>query len=72
MPYHNQEVYILNEQLMTYTLTEVAKLTGISRSTLYRDIEEGRLVGFRSGKVIRYNSQQIKDYIELRSGDKNE
>ncbi len=44
-------------------LSEVSQQTSLSRSTLYREIEAGRLKVVKIGKAVRVTDQSLKDYI---------
>lgn len=49
-------------------LTEVSQQTSLSRSTLYREIDAGRLKVVKIGKSVRVTDQSLRDYISsLRS-----
>ena len=49
-------------------LTEISARTGLSRSTLYREINtesnpQGRLKIVRSGRAVRVREQDLADFI---------
>jgi excisionase family DNA binding protein len=44
-------------------LTEVSQLTSLSRSTLYREIDSGRLKVVKIGKSVRVTDQSLRNYI---------
>lgn len=50
-------------------LTEVSLQTSLSRSTLYREIDAGRLKVVKIGKSVRVTDQSLRDYISSLSGD---
>jgi excisionase family DNA binding protein len=44
-------------------LSEVSHQTSLSRSTLYREIDAGRLKIVKIGKSVRVTDQALRDYI---------
>ena len=46
------------------SLTEVGERTALSRSTLYREIESGRLTAVKIGKSVRVTDSELRRYIE--------
>lgn len=48
-------------------LAEVSLQTSLSRSTLYREIEAGRLKVVKIGKSVRVTDQSLRDYISALS-----
>ena len=46
------------------SLTEVSERTALSRSTLYREIDAGRLVALKIGKSVRITDKELRRYIE--------
>jgi excisionase family DNA binding protein len=44
-------------------LSEVSQQTSLSRSTLYREIDAGRLKIVKIGKSVRVTDQALRDYI---------
>ena len=46
------------------SLTEVGERTALSRSTLYREIEAGRLTAVKIGKSVRVTDSELRRYIE--------
>ena len=46
------------------SLTEVSERTALSRSTLYREIDAGRLVALKIGKSVRITDRELRRYIE--------
>ena len=46
------------------SLTEVGERTALSRSTLYREIEAGRLMAVKIGKSVRITDSELRRYIE--------
>ena len=50
-----------------YTVTEAAPLVGMSRSSLYRAIQDGTKVAYRvmPNGVIRFAQQDIDDTLKL-------
>lgn len=52
---------------------EAAKLLRVSKRTLLREIQDGKLQAFRVGKAIRIKREALNAYIEnqmIRPGDK--
>ncbi|MDA2996719.1 MAG: helix-turn-helix domain-containing protein [Actinomycetota bacterium] len=49
-------------------LTEVSLHTSLSRSTLYREIDAGRLKVVKIGKSVRVTDESLRDYILSLSG----
>lgn len=43
---------------------EAAKFLGITPRTLYRFIDEGQIVGYRFGRVIRLKQDDVDAFIE--------
>lgn len=46
------------------SLSEVGERTALSRSTLYREIEAGRLSAVKIGKSVRVTDSELRRYIE--------
>lgn len=46
------------------SLNEVSERTALSRSTLYREIEGGRLIAVKIGKSVRVTDIELRRYIE--------
>jgi excisionase family DNA binding protein len=46
------------------SLNEVSERTALSRSTIYREIESGRLVAVKIGKSVRVTDSELRRYIE--------
>jgi len=42
---------------------EVAKLLRISKRTLLREVEAGKLEAFKVGKSLRFTREAVEDYI---------
>ena len=53
-----------------YTVTEVADYLHVSRSTVYRLIEDGSLRGTRIGQALRFTPDNIRELIALGSVDR--
>ena len=53
-----------------YTVTEVADYLHVSRSTVYRLIEDGSLHGTRIGQALRFTPDNIRELIALGSVDR--
>lgn len=45
------------------TAAEVAELLGVSRSTVIREIERGRLRASRVGTQIRLSDDDVREYL---------
>lgn len=43
---------------------EAAKRLGVTPRTLYRFIDEGKVPGYRFGRVIRLKDDEVDDFIE--------
>lgn len=46
------------------TTHQAAKYLGISQATLYRLVDEGLLPAYRSGRVFRFRTSDLDDYLE--------
>jgi excisionase family DNA binding protein len=46
------------------SLNEVSERTSLSRSTIYREIEGGRLIAVKIGKSVRVTDSELRRYIE--------
>lgn len=46
------------------SLNEVSERTALSRSTIYREIDAGRLVAVKIGKSVRITDSELRRYIE--------
>ena len=46
------------------SLPMVAERTSLSRSTLYREIDSGRLKVVKIGKSVRVTEQALREYID--------
>jgi len=53
-----------NHSPILLSLTEVGERTALSRSTLYREIEGGRLTAVKIGKSVRVTDSELRRYIE--------
>jgi excisionase family DNA binding protein len=49
------------------SLHQVSARTSLSRSTLYREIDAGRLKSVKIGKSVRISERALKDFIEALS-----
>ena len=56
-------------QLSLLTVTQVARLVGVSRITVYREIKRGRLKTCRAGRRIMVTPEQLKRWLGLRPTD---
>lgn len=52
--------------LKVYTATELCSILKITKRTLYRYLEDGKIQGFRAGREYRFTEQDIMDFIESR------
>ena len=52
------------DEITWLSTAAAAKLIGITPRTLYRFIDEGDLVGYRFGRVIRLKESDVDAYIE--------
>ena len=46
------------------TLREVARILGVCVRTVRREIDRGRLIGFRVGRSVRIRVSELQRYIE--------
>jgi excisionase family DNA binding protein len=46
------------------SLNEVSERTALSRSTIYREIDAGRLVAVKIGKSVRITDSELRRYID--------
>jgi excisionase family DNA binding protein len=53
------------ESLRLYTVPEVMRMTGFSRSVVYELIRSGRLRSVKEGRCRRVPATAIADYIAL-------
>lgn len=56
---------LLNTML---TVEVVARRMGVSERTVFRWIKSGRLIVFRTGRVLRISEAALADFIDARSG----
>jgi len=47
------------------TAREVAALLNVSRASLTREIQRGRLGCYRCGVKILFDDEQVRDYLEI-------
>ncbi len=45
-------------------VSEVGARLGMSRSSIYREIQSGRLRAFKIGKSVRISSEEVSRYLE--------
>jgi excisionase family DNA binding protein len=45
------------------TISETAKVLGVSRTTIYRFINDGKLKSVRVGCRLRFRQQDIEDFV---------
>lgn len=53
-----------NQTPKLLSLNEVSERTALSRSTIYREIDAGRLVAVKIGKSVRITDSELRRYIE--------
>lgn len=51
-----------------YTVSELRERWGVSRATIYREIDRGRLKRFHIGGSVRFKAEDVAEY-EQRDGD---
>jgi excisionase family DNA binding protein len=54
----------MNEEITLLRVSEVGARLGMSRSSVYREIEAKRLCAFKIGKSLRIRSDELSRYIE--------
>ena len=57
-------MYNENQTPKLLSLHEVSERTALSRSTIYREIDAGRLVAVKIGKSVRITDSELRRYIE--------
>jgi excisionase family DNA binding protein len=57
-------MYNENQTPQLLSLKEVGERTSLSRSTIYREIEAGRLRAVKIGKSVRVNDLELRRFIE--------
>lgn len=57
-------MYSENQTPKLLSLNEVSERTALSRSTIYREIDAGRLVAVKIGKSVRITDSELRRYIE--------
>ena len=55
---------IMDNDLFTYTLNEVAKIFKVSRRSIYQYIADGRLQAIKFGRVWRITADAVKDIYQ--------
>lgn len=53
-----------NQTPKLLSLNEVSERTALSRSTIYREIDAGRLIAVKIGKSVRITDSELRRYIE--------
>lgn len=54
---------------------DVAKILRVSKRTVQREVELGRLKAFRVGRALRFKSESVEEYMsnqEVKPGEKVE
>ncbi|MEO6989806.1 MAG: helix-turn-helix domain-containing protein [Aquihabitans sp.] len=54
----------MSNQIQWLSTADAAKYLGITTRTLYRFIDNGELVGYRFGRVIRLKQTDVDEFIE--------
>ena len=57
-------MYNENQTPKLLSLHEVCERTALSRSTIYREIDAGRLIAVKIGKSVRVTDSELRRYIE--------
>lgn len=52
--------------IKVYTATEICEILKVTKRTLYRYLEDGKINGFRAGREYRFTEQDLIDFIESR------
>jgi len=55
---------INNQEPLLLRVSEVGARLGMSRSTIYREIENGNLRAFKIGKSVRISADEVIRYVE--------
>lgn len=62
----------MNEVL---SLDEVAELLKVSKRTIQREVEQGKLEAFKVGRALRFTKQAVEEYMQkqkVKPGEKLE
>lgn len=51
-------------EIKLYGLTEIQKITGVSKTTLYRCIDDGRLIAVKMGRRFVVTEENLKAFID--------
>ena len=57
-------MYTESQMPKLLALSEVCERTALSRSTIYREIENKRLMAVKIGKSVRVTESELRRYIE--------
>ena len=49
---------------IAYNVDEIAEMLGVPKSTIYREIREGRLIARRVGKFYRVHADRFDEYLK--------
>lgn len=52
------------DELKIYTLDEVQKITGVSKTTLYRCIKDGRLAAVQMGRKYTVTDRNLRAFLD--------
>lgn len=58
----------MNGELIT--IKEVLEMAGVSRNTLYRDMNNGKIKGIKFGKGVRISKEDAEAYAEEKRNSK--
>lgn len=56
---------------IAYNMTEVSKMTGLSRSMVFKEIKAGNLVTSRIGERHLITEDELVNWLEAAKGKKN-
>lgn len=54
----------MSQETTLLKVSEVGARLGMSRSSIYREIQSGRLRAFKIGKSVRISSEEVSRYLE--------
>lgn len=54
----------MSQEALLLKVSEVGARLGMSRSTIYREIQNGNLRAFKIGKSVRISAEEVTRYIE--------
>lgn len=53
----------MSDEIKVYTVKEVCEILKISRTTLYKFVDDGVLTGVRIGKHLRFTHEELNQLI---------